>query len=72
MNFSHEALFNLEATDEELIEQLTLFLQKDGTGFQLVQMIMLAPKAGLHNHSNRILNLLETNDTLKNLNKIEN
>lgn len=59
MEFSEEKLFDVEATDEELEEQLHVFLDKGGTGREIVRMIMHNPKKGIAEHTKRILDILE-------------
>ena len=58
-SFSHEALFNLEATDEELSDLLYIFVHElNGTGEQLIRMIALAPMPGIADHTARLLKLI--------------
>lgn len=59
-SFSHEALFNIEATDDELREQLRMFTDDlNGTGQQLIRMIAMAPVTGIAAHVARLLKLLQ-------------
>jgi len=59
MKFNEEKLFDIDATDKEIEEQLHIFLDRGGTGFEIVRMIMHTPKKGIAIHTKRILNILE-------------
>ena len=62
MEFSEEKLFDVDATDEEIKEQLDLYLNSGGTGRGIVRMVMLNPMKGIAAHTKRILDILEEID----------
>lgn len=64
MEFSEEKLFDVNTTNEEIEEQIKLFLGAGGTGQQLVRMIMLNPIKGIAGHTTRILDIIKGMDFL--------
>lgn len=60
MEFKEENLFNINSTDEELEEQIKLFLNEGGNGNGLVRMIMLNPMNGMASHTRRIMKIIES------------
>lgn len=60
--FDTTVLFNMNATDEQLHEQLWAFIREGRTGDELIGMILRSPKkSGIANHVSRLLSILSEN-----------